>query len=240
MRRVRYCGGMRRPLLHTAHVPAGNEPLPTLVLLHGWGANAHDLIGLAPLLQGGKAQILCPQGPLELSAGGGMSSYGWFPLVLEGPQDQSAVDHARDALVEFLDEAAHRYDVDATRLVIGGFSQGGMMAYDLALRMPERFSGLMALSTWLPDSPLPAQADADALSGLPVLIVHGRNDNRLSVERARDAREALRGLNVALTYREIDMGHEINREALQVITRWIEERAFSSRASGRADEATGS
>ena len=53
-------------LLYTAHVPAGDGPLPTILLLHGWGASAHDLIGLAPILHGGRALVLCPQGPVAL------------------------------------------------------------------------------------------------------------------------------------------------------------------------------
>ena len=68
-------------LLYTAHVPAGDGPHPTLLLLHGWGASAHDLIGLAPVLHGGRTLVLCPQGPLAFQAGPGMLGYGWFPLV---------------------------------------------------------------------------------------------------------------------------------------------------------------
>ena len=53
-------------LLHTAHVPAGDGPFPTLVALHGWGASAHDLLGLAPWLLGGEALVLCPQGEVRV------------------------------------------------------------------------------------------------------------------------------------------------------------------------------
>ena len=51
-------------LLHTAYVPAGDGPFPTILALHGWGASAQDLIGLAPLLHGGEALVVCPQGPV--------------------------------------------------------------------------------------------------------------------------------------------------------------------------------
>ncbi len=53
-------------LLHTAHVPAGEGPFPTLVTLHGWGASAHDLLSLAPFLHRGDALVLCPQGSIEV------------------------------------------------------------------------------------------------------------------------------------------------------------------------------
>jgi predicted esterase len=58
-------------LLYTAHVPQGaeGETLPAVIALHGWGAGAHDLLGLAPSLHGGKVLMLCPQGPVELNVG---------------------------------------------------------------------------------------------------------------------------------------------------------------------------
>ena len=53
-------------LMHTAHVPAGEGPFPAIVALHGYGASAHDLIGLAPQIQSGEIIFLCPQGPMSI------------------------------------------------------------------------------------------------------------------------------------------------------------------------------
>ena len=53
-------------LLYTAHVPAGPGPFPTILALHGYGASAHDLLGIAPQVRGGEVVFLCPQGPLPL------------------------------------------------------------------------------------------------------------------------------------------------------------------------------
>ena len=58
-------------LLHTAHVPAGDGPFPTIIALHGWGASAHDLFGLAPILDAGRSLVLCPQGPVPVQTGPG-------------------------------------------------------------------------------------------------------------------------------------------------------------------------
>jgi phospholipase/carboxylesterase len=220
-------------LLHTAHVPAGEGPFPTLVLLHGWGASAHDLIGLAPMVHDGRALVLCPQGPVVLPIGGGQKGYGWFPLNPGAPPDVEAFRHGAELLRGFVEQCRARYPMDPLATVVGGFSQGGTMAYDLALRDPTRYSGLMALSSWLPaplvdDLPrLPEQA------ALPALIVHGTADPQVDVERARESREALRAFGVGITYRELDMGHEIRPEALRVVVRWLEERAFS-RAAGHS------
>jgi phospholipase/carboxylesterase len=218
-------------LLYAAHVPPGEGPHSTLVLLHGWGANAQDLLGLAPTIHGGNALVLCPQGSTVVPFGGGMHGYGWFPLVPGQPPDVESFLRAAGSLRSFLAMAAERYPIDRERTAVAGFSQGGMMAYELGLREPERFAGLAALSAWLPEElarELPRRPEHE---GFPVLVVHGRQDTMIPVERARESREHLRPLGVSLTYREFDMGHEIQPEALRVILRWMDDRPFVHRAA---------
>ena len=128
-------------LMHTAHVPAGDGPFSTLIALHGWGASAHDLLGLAPLLLGGEALILCPQGRTEVPIAPGMDGYGWFPLSSGSEPDPTEVVAAADALRRFVDAALDRYPIDPKKLVLLGFSQGGFMAFDLALGDPGRYAG---------------------------------------------------------------------------------------------------
>lgn len=215
-------------LLHTAHVPAGEGPFPTVLALHGWGASGHDLLGLAPMLAGGKLLVICPQGEVEVPVGPGMTGYGWFPLrqgLAPRPDEFQA---AAEQLREFLDAAVERYPIDPGRLLLLGFSQGGLMAYELGLRQPERVAGIAALSTWLPPElaeTLPVQPEHEEL---PVLVVHGDQDNMVPVDRARESREALRPYGVRLTYREFPMGHEIRPQALELLRGWITERTVGA------------
>jgi len=95
----------RMELLYTAHVPAGDGPFSTIIALHGWGASAHDLLGLAPMFDGGRSLVLCPQGPLALQAGPGQVGYGWFPLTGGGDANPEEVKAGIDKLDTFLDEA---------------------------------------------------------------------------------------------------------------------------------------
>jgi len=216
----------RMELLHTAHVPAGDGPHPTLMLLHGWGASAHDLLGLAPALHAGQALVLCPQGPMAFQAGPGMVGYGWFPLSPERPPRAEEIEAARAALERFLDAALAQYPADRERVVIGGFSQGGFMAYQLALRAPARFAGLMALSSWLPAELAKEIPKQPAHAELPTLVIHGSDDSMVPVDRARESRDALLGLGVPTVYREFGMGHEIRPEALQVALDWLENKVL--------------
>jgi phospholipase/carboxylesterase len=212
-------------LLYTAHIPAG-EDLPAVIALHGVGANAQDLIGLAPMLFDGKAMVFCPQGPIEMSIGGGMKGYGWFPMTFGQPPDAAAFQAVADRLRRFVDEITALYGADPRRTVILGFSQGGVMAYELALREPQRFAGIVALSTWLPELLVATLPKLPEHEGLPVLVIHGTNDPTLPIERARESREALRPFGVSMTYREFDMGHEIRQDALRVLMRWLDDRVL--------------
>ncbi len=214
-------------LLHTAHVPAGDGPHPTIIAVHGWGASAHDLLGLAPILHRGEAIVLCPQGPLALQVGPGVPGYGWFPFSAGAPPDPDEIARGRDLLVEFIDQAVERYPVDRSKLVLAGFSQGGFMAYLIALADPTRFAGLMALSSFLPveiAKEIPARPEH---ADLPTLVVHGSEDPMIPVAMAHASRDALLEKRVPTTFREYPMGHEIAPEALRDVVRWLEEKVLS-------------
>jgi len=214
-------------LLYTAHVPAGDGPFRTIVALHGFGANAHDLLGLAPLLEGGAALVLCPQGPLGVSLGQGMVGYSWFPLAGGAEPEPGEVDRARQALDGFLEEKLAALPVDRRKVALLGFSQGGVMAYQLALRAPERYAGLVALSSWLPPELAAAVKGTEGLAELPSLVMHGIADPMVPVDRGREARDRLIELGVPTTYREYDgMQHEIRPEALRDLLGWLDQKAF--------------
>lgn len=214
-------------LLHTIFEPEGEGPHPTLLTLHGWGANALDLLGLAPYLCGGRFLMLCPQGPVQVPLGGAAVGYGWFPLTMGGSLDLRAVLAAREELRSFLADAVERYSIDSKKLAVLGFSQGGVMAYSLGLGEPERFAALAALSSWLPRDLLSALPDVPATEQLPVLIQHGSRDELVDVGRARQSVEALRDLRVPVTYREYDMGHELNARSLGDLSAWLQEKVLS-------------
>ncbi|MGE0821995.1 MAG: alpha/beta hydrolase [Candidatus Binatia bacterium] len=214
-------------LIHTVFAPKGPGPHPTLLTLHGWGANALDLLSLAPYLCHGEFLVLCPQGPLDAPLGGAGVGYGWFPLTLGGSLDMSAVMAASKRIHEFLDEALAGYSVDHKKLAILGFSQGGVMAYSLGLDEPERFAAIAALSSWLPQDLLSVLPDVPATEQLPVLIQHGDRDELVDVGHARKTVETLRNLQVPVTYREYDMGHEINARSLTALSSWLQEKVLS-------------
>lgn len=213
-------------LVHTVYEPPGDGPHPTLLVLHGWGANAFDLLGLAPHLAAGRFLVLCPQGSVQTPLGPGAVGYGWYPLIPGAPPKPQELETARRHILEFLDAAAKRYPLDPKKLGVVGFSQGGVMAYTLALREPQRFAALAALSTWCPPDAV-ENADPDTLRYLPTLIQHGSRDELVTVDRARESVEALRALRLPLTYREYDVGHEISHRSLADLSEWLRDNVIS-------------
>jgi phospholipase/carboxylesterase len=211
-------------LVHAVFEPRGAGPHPALVALHGWGANAFDLLGLAPHLCGGRLLVVCPQGPIELTVGPETSGYGWFPLALGQPPDIPAVASAGRLLDKFILSSLDRYPIDPRKLAVAGFSQGGFMAYLLALQRPDRFAAVAVLSSWF------AKEIADALklrpggAYPPTLIHHGARDELIPVERVRDSAALLAELGVPVTTREFDMGHEINAQSLAHLSSWLRDR----------------
>lgn len=221
-------------LHHAIYVPSGSGPHPTILTLHGRGANALDLLGLAPYLCNGKFLVICPQGPLETPIGPASVGYAWYPMTTGGPPDVEAMLSSRKALREFLDECVQRYPIDVKRLAVLGFSQGGVMAYSIALAEPGRFAALAALSSWLPTELVPRLSIGQGVTSLPVLVQHGSRDSMIAINRARDSVERLRQLHVPVNYREYDMDHEITPRSLTDLSAWLEEQVLS-RAGGRMD-----
>ena len=116
--------------------------------------------------------------------------YGWFPITMGSPPDPAAFESANDQLLAFLDAATRRYPIDGNKLALLGFSQGGVMAYSLALRQPKRFAALAALSTWLP--PVMAGSGEKSLDQLPVLVQHGtRERDALDLPARERARRSI-------------------------------------------------
>jgi phospholipase/carboxylesterase len=165
--------------------------------------------------------------------GQGLNGYAWYPLSMGGPPDVPAMLSALELLETFIDEAMQRYPIDSKKLVAMGFSQGGVMAYSLALTMPERFAALVALSCWLPVEMFQRLPLGERCTSLPTLVHHGTNDNTIEVNRARDSIEKLREWRVPVTYREYEMAHEITPRSLNDLSAWLEETVLLPKTSPR-------
>ena len=210
----------RFALTHRTH-PAvvGAEPHPALLLLHGRGADESDLLPLAGELDP-RLFTVSARAPFRFPWGG----YAWYHLDSNGvgfPEDGS-LQRSLDLLRQLIDELIEAYPVDPRRLYVGGFSMGAAMAGSLALLQPERVSGAIVLSGYLPlRAGLPFRPQDAA--GRPFFESHGTLDQVIPVSFARETREFLKGTPVALTYREYPIGHEISYQELRDLAAWTTE-----------------
>jgi phospholipase/carboxylesterase len=179
--------------------------------MHGRGADEHDL---APLLQtldpDGDLLGFLPRGPLALPPGGRH----WYVLREVGSPDRETFLQTFALLSNWLDGVLAENEITPDRLVLGGFSQGAVMAYSLGLGAGRpQPAGILAFSGFIPRVE-GFELDLDGRTGLPVSISHGSLDPIISVEFAREARTRLEAAGLAVRYREDPVPHTIAPGAL--------------------------
>jgi phospholipase/carboxylesterase len=170
--------------------PASGEKAQALiVLLHGYGSNGDDLIGLAPYWTklAPHAQFVSPNAPERIA--GMPSGHQWFALSRMDPHLlESGAVRAADALNRFIDRELERYGLDESKLALVGFSQGAMMALHVGLRRNKSVAGILGYSGMLI---APDKLKNETKSKPPVLLVHGDRDDVVPLPAMFDAADAL-------------------------------------------------
>ncbi|MGA8891496.1 MAG: alpha/beta fold hydrolase [Anaeromyxobacteraceae bacterium] len=216
-------------LAHVVRPPAApSERPPLAILVHGLGADEHDLFGLAPFLDP-RLTVVSVRAPREAVPMG----YSWFEIDWsESPPrvDVGHVAESRDLLVRFAIEVSAALGTDPARTWLVGFSQGASMAAACAVFRPDLFRGIVAHSGRVPRRLLPAPP-VPALEGFPVLWQHGTADPVVPVAFGREARDALGELGMAVDYAEYPIGHEISEQGLLDMTGWLSTRIDESGAA---------
>ena len=192
---------------------ADTDPLPLVFVLHGRGADARDLADLAPMM-GSSYRFVFPNAPEPFEPAPGFRfGYTWF----DGwPAEPSSIRRSRSLLVSFIDGTLQRYATPPGKVVLSGFSQGGLMSLDVGFRIREKLAGIVVMSGALyEDDPPPFSSD------LPVLIVHGTQDDVIPVLAARRTRRVLESHGVEPEYHEFPMGHQVTPESIAVVADFI-------------------
>jgi phospholipase/carboxylesterase len=112
--------------------------------------------------------------------------------------------------------------IPVERILLAGFSQGGVLAFHTALYYPRRLAGILALSTFLADSEQLGSSKAEVNAQIPVLMCHGRQDMVLPMAMGKTAFTTLKSAGYAVEWHEYPMGHEVCMEEIQEISRWFQ------------------
>jgi phospholipase/carboxylesterase len=190
---------------------ADGDPEGALVLLHGRGTSEHDLAPLLDELDPERRLVgVTPRAPLSLPPGGAH----WYVVRRVGFPDPDTFFPTLERLTGWFDSLPAALGVPVERTVLGGFSQGAVMSYALALGEGRpRPAGLIALSGFIPTVNGFA-LDCEGLDGYPVAIGHGTYDPVIEVGFGRDARERLEAAGAAVTWRESPMPHSVDPDFL--------------------------
>ena len=195
---------------------------PMIILLHGFGAHMGDLASLAPAIDPEGYVYIFPNAPIPFEIGPGATGYGWtyprrIPQELRRADD---VDSVVDMLATLVDEVTEHYATKPGEVILGGFSQGGMMTYRYGLPNPDKFKGLAALSAVAPDEDT-MREKLPADRSQPIFVAHGTSDMVIEVQMARDTLEFLRAEGYKPLYLEYAMAHEISQQTLTDLAEWI-------------------
>lgn len=213
--------------LEVIELESGKKPTASLIILHGLGADGTDFVPIAQeldLAPIGEARFIFPHAPvMPVTINGGMSMRAWYDILgtdLARREDERGL-RASQALVEALLARERERGIDASRIVLMGFSQGCAMTLMTGLRYGERLAGLVGLSGYLP---LAAVTESERHAGnrdVPIFLAHGSADPVIPIARATATRDALEALGHAVEWHEYPMQHSVCAEEIADLNRWL-------------------
>ncbi|MDD0841544.1 alpha/beta hydrolase [Pseudomonas sp. Gutcm_11s] len=200
-----------------------------VIWLHGLGADRYDFEPVAQMLQQRlpTTRFVLPQAPSRpVTINGGWSMPSWYDILAMSPAraiDKEQMEVSAQTVIRLI-EAQRDGGIDPARIILAGFSQGGAVVFHTAfLRWQGPLGGLMALSTYAPTFDEDLQLD-ESRRKLPVLCLHGSQDEVVLPAMGRAAHDALVAQGVAVDWREYPMGHEVVLEEIQDIGDWLLQR----------------
>jgi len=213
------------PSPDTVEVSTGENPVGSVIWLHGLGADGHDFEPIVPELRlpaDLPLRFVFPHAPVRpVTVNGGMEMRAWYDILSldgEGRADAAGIVEST-AIVAALIEQELARGMPAEKIVVAGFSQGGAIAINIMLTTRHALAGLMALSTYLA---LPAAIESPASrKDLPIFMAHGSFDPVLPMQWGRDSADKLIEGGYAVEWRDYPMAHAVCPQEIADIRAWL-------------------
>ena len=207
--------------MEAVEINTGPNPQAAIIWLHGLGADGHDFEPIVPELRLTKpVRFVFPHAPVRpVTINQGMRMRAWYDVLQfgGGPEDEVGV----RASQKLLEELIKQQPVPAERIVLAGFSQGGAIVLQTALRHRERFAGVLALSTYLPlDATLEAERNR-ANEDLPIFMAHGQYDDIIPLRRAEQSKQILERLGYKVEWHVYPMPHSVCPEEIEELSGFL-------------------
>ena len=207
--------------------PERGHPDACVIWLHGLGADGHDFVPIVPELdlpRGHGMRFVFPHAPMRaVTINGGQVMRAWYDIVspqLDRRADEAGVRESQATLETLI--AQQRADgIASERIVLAGFSQGGVIALHTGLRHAEPLAGIIALSTYLACADSLGVEASMANRNVPILMAHGTFDPvvPLTLAKVSQARLATHGYRVA--WHEYPMQHAVCAEEIAAIAAFL-------------------
>lgn len=206
----------------------GDAPDASVIWLHGLGADGHDF---APVIEAMQPlphiRFILPHAPvMPVTINGGYRMPAWYDILggdIAARQDETGIRTSQTA-IEGLIAQERTNGVATKRILLAGFSQGGAIALQTALRYPEPLAGVLALSTYLPLHGTVHVERSDANATIPIFMAHGSFDGVIPLQTAMASRDLLQTLGYRVDWREYPMPHSVCEAEIDDIRAFILER----------------
>ena len=214
--------------LEYVEITTGEPVVASVIWLHGLGADGHDFEPIVRELTLPVAtRFVFPHAPVRsVTVNLGARMRAWYDILsMERTdlEDEEGI-YASAAAVGALIGAEMERGIPTERIVIAGFSQGGAIALQVALRYPHPLAGVLALSTYLPLAWTLEAEKSQANASIPVFMAHGADDATLPETLGLSSRETLQSQGYEIEWHSYSMGHSVCAEEIDDINRWLGQR----------------
>ena len=211
-------------MLETVVIEPEQPAQGAVIFLHGLGADGHDFEPIVPELGVDDLQLRfifphAPERPITINEGEPLRA--WYDFVPHSENAGSDDIKASALSIKALLQAQIDTGIPTERIMLAGFSQGGVMALEVGLRYEQRIAGIIALSTYLHDAATTERERTDANLALPIFMGHGTADPMIPIMRAATSRENLIRLAYDIEWHDYPMGHQVCIEEIEDIARFI-------------------
>ena len=210
--------------METIEIETGPRPEAAVIWLHGLGADGHDFEPIVPELRLDKAvRFIFPHAPIQpVTINNGMRMRAWYDILQfgGGPEDEQGI-RASQALIENLIAGEKKKGIQAGKIMLAGFSQGGAIVLQTGLRHAERLAGIMALSTYLPISNTLEKEKSKINQDLPIFMGHGTYDDIIPLAKAEASKNLLVKAGYPVEWRTYPMPHSVCPEEIGHISEFL-------------------
>jgi len=208
-------------------IETGPSPTASIIWLHGLGADGHDFEPIVPELQlPSKLSIrfVFPHAPMRaVTINGGAVMRAWYDLAMSESGLMQNPEHLRESeiIVQELIARERSRGIAANRIILAGFSQGGVLALQTGLHFSETLAGILVLSAPLSGIDRLLTEIHPANSSLPVFLAYGTEDPLVSFALAQQVYQKMKHHPVEVTWHAYPTGHSVTMEEIRDIATWF-------------------